>query len=276
MVDFFTAASLGLSALGYSDAKKAQRRAERRAKALEAERRAAKKAALKAVKKSYRELDEDASRALKEALKTGTTSLYKSVGGTTQANFARGMFRQFGIAQRQARREEAKAIADIESRSVMDANDFAGLAAGEGALAEMRNDLIKQGLNLFASSNTTQLANSPSPTGAGTPVEPVTADTFGQNVGTQQSRTPGPYASGYRFDAPTGSVGGFVSDAASAIGGGFANVFTQVGDLFSNAYSGLTDLFYRGPNNQLYYSDAVAQQSRPVGGMNGTTWTPGV
>ncbi|MGB1142488.1 MAG: hypothetical protein ACPG1A_16430, partial [Halioglobus sp.] len=188
------------------------------------------------------------------------------------ANFARGMFRQFGIAQRQARREEAKAIADIESRSVLDANDFAGLAAGEGALAEMRNDLIKQGLNLFASSGTTQLANSPSPTGAGKPVEPVTADTFGENVGTSRSKTPGPYASGYHFQGD--STGDFVSRAASSIGGGFANVFSNVGDLFTNAYQSISGLFgstlYSGYNNQLYYSDPVAMQSRPVSGTIGS------
>ena len=141
---------LGMGALNYSEARKAQKKAEAHAKAVIAERRAAKKAALKAVRQSYRELDEDSSRALNQALKEGGAALYKSVGGTTGANFARGMFRQFGAAQRQARKEESRAIADIESRTTLEMNDFAGLAAGAGALAEMRNDLIKQGLGALA------------------------------------------------------------------------------------------------------------------------------
>ena len=266
MADPLTAIGLGLSALSYSSARRAQKRAEARARALEAERRKAKKAALKAVKKSYRELDEDTSRALKEALKTGATSLYKSIGGTTQANFARGMFRQFGIAQRQARREEAKAIADIESRSVLDANDFAGLAAGEGALAEMRNDLIKQGIALMSGEESGQLKNSPSTTGQGKEVEPVTADTFGQNVGTSRSRTPGPYASGYHFQSD--STGDMVRNVTGRAFAGFGNVLSNVGDLFTNAYQSISGLFgttlYVGANDQLYYSDPVAQQSRPA------------
>lgn len=274
MVDFLAAASLGMQALGLGSARRAQRRAERRAKALEAERRAAKKAALKAVKKAYRELGEDSSRALKEALKTGSTSLYKSVGGTTQANFARGMYRQYGIAQRQARREEAKALADIESRSVMDANDFAGLAAGEGALAEMRNDLIKQGLKVFG-----DLGRSTDP-GMPPSSEGRYRGPQGSQPGVGEDVLAGPPPASQQ---PTGGpgVGGqtqrlsySLGEASSALTSGVRSIFSNVSDLFANTYQSISGLFgstlYSGYNNQLYYSDPVAMQSKPVSGTIGS------
>lgn len=271
---------LGMGALNYSEARKAQKKAEAHAKAVIAERRAAKKAALKAVRQSYRELDEDSSRALNQALKEGGVALYKSVGGTTGANFARGMFRQFGAAQRQARKEESRAIADIEGRTTLEMNDFAGLAAGAGALAEMRNDLIKQGLGalgMFAKGP--QLENSPSPTGAGTPVQPVTTDTFGQNVGTGRT-TPGPYASGYRFGASenvASSTGEWASNLTSAMAKPFTSLYDTASSAIGGLFGGLQSLFtYQGYGGQRYYSNPIARQSQPVGGTNGATWTPGV
>ena len=263
-VDPLDALSFGLQVFGLSKADKAQRRERRLREAVQRERRAAKKAALKAIKKAYREADEDSSRAMKEALKSGETALYKTVGGTTTANFARGMFRQYGIQQRQARREEAKALADIEGRSTLEANDFAGLAAGEGALAEMRSNLIKSGIDLFKQAGEggklPQLKNSPSPTGAGKPVQPVTADSFGQNVGTQQSPY-GPYAGGYRYYAPTG--GGF-SGLLSGIGQGFRSAFNALSDFGSSIYTYMPYSTYTGYQGQTYYSDPVAMQSKPV------------
>jgi hypothetical protein len=271
-VDPLSALSFGLQVFGLSSAEKAQRRERRLREAVQRERRAAKKAALKAIKKAYREADEDSSRAMKEALKSGETALYKTVGGTTSANFARGMFRQYGIQQRQARREEAKALADIEGRSTLEANDFAGLAAGEGALAEMRSNLIKSGIDLFKNSAQPQLVNSPSPTGAGKPVQPVTADSFGQNVGTQQTRTPGPYANqygGYYFQG--GVTDSFKNPALNAVSGLFSGIGQGFRSAF-NAFSNLGSIFstyvpystYTGYQGQTYYNDPVAMQSKPV------------
>ena len=277
-VDPLDALSFGLQIFGLSKADKAQRRERRLREAVQRERRAAKKAALKAIKKAYREADEDSSRAMKEALKSGETALYKTVGGTTTANFARGMFRQYGIQQRQARREEAKALADIEGRSTLEANDFAGLAAGEGALAEMRSNLIKQGIKVFEGmGRSTEPGPPPSSEGRYRGYE-------GPKPGVGEDRLIGPPPVGEQprgpsspapqrmsfSDALTRGANLTLTEAKAFLGGPFSSLsgyglFDRIGSgfksMFSNIFSGN---YYTGYGGQTYYSDPVAMQSRPV------------
>ena len=268
-VDPLSALSFGLQVFGLSSAEKAQRRERRFREAIQRERRAAKKAALKAIKKAYREADEDSSRAMKEALKSGETSLYKTVGGTASANFARGMFRQYGIQQRQARREEAKALADIEGRSTLEANDFAGLAAGEGALAEMRSNLIKSGIDLFkqagaGAGQSRPLPHQQLPPGVGQDALPMPsgpgpggpAPPLGLNREHQRSLSP--YA---RYQDGVGSaVGGLFSGIGQGFRSSF-NAFSNLGSIFSTYVPYST---YTGYQGQTYYNDPVAMQSKPV------------
>jgi hypothetical protein len=268
-VEPLDALSFGLQVLGLGKADKAQRRERRFREAVQRERRAAKKAAIKAIKKAYREADEDSSRAMKEALKSGETSLYKTVGGTASANFARGMFRQYGIQQRQARREEAKALADIEGRSTLETNDFAGLAAGEGALAEMRSNLIKSGIDLFKQAGEGKSSSSPNeqlPPGVGQDALPMPP---GPGPG------PGPGSpaprQGLSFsEALTRGANLTLTEAKAFLGGPFSSLsgfglFDRIGSgfksMFSNIFNGN---YYTGYGGQTYYSDPVAMQSRPV------------
>lgn len=271
------AAGIGLYA-----ANKGQRYHEKLAAKAEAEARANKKAALKSLAQAYHRGSDDIMAAFQAGLKTSGVNLYGTAGGTATANQQRGMYRQAGQAIGQLRQQEARDRASIEQMSTSNPDLYAGIgeaiSSKYGAIGAALGDLIDE----YAPPGSTtaqrdNLGRLPGAVGGsyigpdlrfapGTrsdlqapPVGGPGPSNTGPHLGTMVSYQTPQQA---RFDVAMQYGGNLLS----RIGGGFSN-------LFSSIFSGPT---YAGYGGQQYYSNATAQQSQPVGGTNGVTWTPGV
>lgn len=225
-------------AIGYMASQKGIKYQERLAAKAEAEAKAAKKAALKAHEKAYRRGIDDLKSLMTAQLKESKVNLYGTAGGTATANQQRGLYRQAGQAVAQMRDQEALGRASLEAMPTFDPGLYAGIgeakAAQMGVLSDVLGGLIEQ-------------------------------------YGNKAPSGPGSFGIGKIGSGISGMLGGLVSGATS----GFGNVLSNVGNVFQDAYTNLSGLVGSmpltiGPGKQLYYSDPVAQQSRPLSGSIGS------